>query len=49
MAEVKVKTTEYKHKDGKPRRKMKRTKARINGEGIDLTKLAARRRLVPRQ
>lgn len=49
MAQVEVKTTEYNHKDGKPRRKLKRTKAKINGDGIDLRKLAARRQLVPRK
>ena len=49
MAKVVVETTEYKHKDGKPRRKLKRTKAKVNGEGVDLRKLAARRQLVPRK
>lgn len=49
MAGVKVNTTKMVHKDGKPRRTLKRTRAKINSKPIDLRKLAARRTLVARR
>lgn len=49
MAGVKVKTTKLTHKDGKPRRKLARTRVTINNKPYDLRKVAARRRLVVRR
>ncbi len=49
MAGVKVNTTKMTHKDGKPRRTLKRTRAKINNKPVDLRKLAARRKLVVRR
>ena len=49
MAEVKVKKTTLKSKRNPSRRKLARTKLVVNQADIDLKKLAARRRLVPRQ
>ena len=36
---------EMTHKDGKPRRKLRRERLYQNGERVDLRKLAARRKL----
>lgn len=49
MAGVTVKKTNMTHKDGKPRRVLRRTRASINGQPVDLRKLAARRKLTPRR
>ena len=49
MAGVKVKTTKMTHKDGKPRRKLAKTRVNINNKPYDLRKVAARRRLVVRR
>ena len=52
MAEVKYKKTELRSKNqnpNKPRRKLGRTRVVVNKQPIDLTKLAARRKLVVRR
>lgn len=49
MAGVTVKTTKMTHKDGKPRRKLAKTRVAINKQPYDLRKVAARRRLVVRR
>ena len=49
MASQKITNTTMTHKDGKPRRKLVRTRLYQNGKKIDLKKLAARRTLVVRR
>lgn len=49
MASQTVTKTRMTHKDGKPRRKLVRTRLYQNGTRIDLKKLAARRTLAVRR
>ena len=49
MAQQTVTETEMKHKDGKKRKKLVRTRLYQNGDRIDLKKLAARKTLVKRK
>ena len=49
MASQKITNTRMTHKDGKPRKKLVRTRLIQNGKSIDLKKLAARRTLVARR
>lgn len=49
MASQTVTKTRMTHKDGKPRRRLVRTRLYQNGNKIDLKKLAARRTLAVRR
>ena len=49
MVKQRVTKVNMTHKDGKPRKKLVRTRASANGKPIDLKKLAARRTLVVRR
>lgn len=49
MVKQVVKQTRMTHKDGKPRKKLTRLKAKANGKPVDLRKLAARKTLVVRR
>ena len=49
MAKQVVTETRMTHKDGKPRKRLTRTRLYQNGKKVDLRKLAARRTLVARR
>lgn len=49
MAKQVVTETRMTHKDGKPRKKLTRTRLYQNGKKIDLKKLATRKTLVARR